>query len=107
MPSSGSWLRAGFEKHEAVNYFLMMRGRVVVELYLLGSKRFSRAESLTSSSCCGVAERKQGAGRVWKRLRLIPFALLVSLTVSQISGRRPLLPSTQHCPFIPPSDLRL
>lgn len=43
--------------------------RVVTGLHFLGSKRSSRAESLLSFYCCGVAERKQGL-ECWRR-RLI------------------------------------
>lgn len=39
---------------------------IVMRVYSLGSKRFNRTESLTSFSCCSVAEesRAQSAGVV-------------------------------------------
>lgn len=64
---------SGFEKHEAVNYFLMMgweeRGEGCHGIAFSWKQRSSRTESLTLFSCCGVAERKQSSV-----LMLIPFA---------------------------------
>lgn len=42
---------------------------IVMGVYSLGSKRFNRTESLTSFSCCGVAEESRA-----QSADVLPFA---------------------------------
>lgn len=89
---------SSFEKHEAVNYFLMMGGEDCYVTVFSWRQKSSRTESLTFFSLLWCEERKQGSV-----LMLIPFAPYngESEGTPRLLGRCPLLSSTQPCPSLP------